>query len=433
MPLRALLLLAAGFAATAAAADWPQWSGPHRDGKSADTGLLKEWPKDGPRLLWKIDTLGGGYSAPAVVGDRIYVLGGDSATAIAKEYLICLNVADGKEVWRTTLNDDPKGPKSLGQNFATWGGGPRSTPAVDSELVYALGATGDLVCVNRKDGKVVWKKNLVSDFGGGVPNWGYTESPLVDGGRVVVTPGGNKGAMIALDKNTGNPLWRCEELTDPANYSSVVIAEVGGVRQYVQQTAKSAVGVRANDGKLLWKEDQLRRRTAVIPTPVVVKGDHVFFTSGYGAGCELIKLEPDGAGGTKATVVYTRNPTVSNHHGGVVEHDGYIYGHNNRQWVCFDPMKGGEEPVWSSNALGKGSVSFADGYLYCYVERDGTLARVKATPDGWQEAGRFTLPVKSAIRPGSGKVWPHPVIANGRLYLRDTEYLCCFDLRQPGA
>jgi outer membrane protein assembly factor BamB len=222
-------------------------------------------------------------------------------------------------------------------------------------------------------------------------------------------------------------------LTDGAGYSSAVAADVGGVRQYVQQTSKSAVGVRATDGKLLWSVDQLQRRTAVIPTPVLVKDDHVFFTAGYGAGCELFKLEPDGPDGTKATVVYTRNPAVSNHHGGVIEHDGHIYGHNNRQWVCFDYMKGDEEPVWSSGEFGKGSIAYADGYFYCYAERDGSVVRIKATPEGWQASGRFALPVKSAIRPGSGKFWPHPVIANGRLYLRDTEHLCCFDLRQPGA
>ena len=432
MSLRASLpLIAAGLVATAAAAaDWPQWRGPNRDGKSADTGLLKEWPKDGPKLLWKIDTLGSGYGAPAVVGDRIYVLGGDSATEVSKEHLICLGLADGKELWRTTLSDKPTAPRNLGRTYATWGGGPRSTPTVDGDRVYVLGAYGDLVCANKADGKVVWKKNIVSDFGGSVPNWAYSESPLVDGNLVVVTPGG-KGAMVALDKGTGDAVWQSKELTDGAGYSSAVVAEVGGVRQYVQQTAKSSVGVRAKDGKLLWQVSELARRTAVIPTPVVA-GDHVFFTSGYGAGCELLKLSPDGSGGTTAEVVYTKNPSVSNHHGGVIEHGGSVYGHSDRAWVCFDYKKGGE-PVWSSTKLGKGSIAYADGHFYLYAEGKGTVAKIKASTEGYEEVGRFELPVKSAIRPSGGRFWPHPVVAHGRLFIRDMEHLCCFDAGKPGA
>ncbi len=436
MSLRAplLVLAAAGFAAAAAAADWPQWRGPHRDGKSADTGLLKEWPKDGPKLLWKIDTLGGGYAAPAVVGDRVYVLGGESARDIAPEYLICLNVADGKEVWRAVLNEHPTGPDALKRMFSTYGGGPRCTPTVDGDSVYVLGGTGDLACVSRADGKVVWRKNLVSDFHGKIPTWGYSESPLVDGDKVVCYPG-SKGGVVALDKKTGNTVWQCKEVTDDAGYSSFVPTEVGGVRQYVTQTGAKGIGVRASDGKLLWRVGEIKRAVAVIPTPVVDKDGYVFFTSGYRAGCELYKLEPDGPGGTKATKVYSQNSVVANHHGGVVQVGDYVYGFSDTgsQWVCYDYKKGGEDPVWGSKKLGKGCLTYADGHFYCYGEQKGTVVLIKAAPDGWQESGRFDVPVKSGIRAPSGKYWPHPVIANGRLYLRDVEYLCCYDVRQPGA
>jgi outer membrane protein assembly factor BamB len=434
MSRRALsLLVAAGFAATAAAADWPQWRGPNRDGKSADTGLLQEWPKGGPKLLWKIDTLGGGYGAPAVVGDRIYILSGESATDFAPEYVVCLNVADGKELWRTKLAEQQTGPEGVQGKFRMYGGGPRSTPTVAGDFVYGLGGTGDLACVATSDGKLVWRKNLAADFGGRVPSWGYSESPLVDDGKVVCCAGG-KGGAVALDAKTGDTVWRCRDLTDDAGYSSFVVAEVGGVRQYVTQTSVKGIGVRANDGKLLWRVGEIGRAIAVIPTPVVAGDGHVFFTAGYRAGCELYKLDPDGSGGTRATKVYSRNKVLDNQHGGVVEVGGYVYGYSDSQrWVCFDYRKGPDEPVWTSNKLGKGSVTYADGHLVCYAESDGTVALVKATPVGWQEAGRFTLPVKSKLRPPGGRFWPHPVVAHGRLYLRDTEHLCCYDVGRPGA
>ena len=434
MSLRALLVFTAtaGFVAAAGAADWPQWRGPNRDGKSAEKGIDKAWPAGGPKLLWKIDTAGAGYGSVAVVGDKVYVLGGESAKEVKPEFLLCLGAADGKEVWRTVLNPNPTGPGGLGRTFSQYGGGPRSVPTVDGDFVYAFGATGDVVCVARAGGKLVWHKNLVKDFGGGVTNWGYSESPLVDGDKVVCTPGG-KGGMVALDKKTGATVWQCKELSDPAGYSSVVVTEVGGARQYVQQTNASGVGVRAADGKLLWRVNELSRRTAVIPTPVV-KDNHVFFTAGYGAGCELVKLEPDGADRTKATKVYTKNSVISNHHGGVIEVGGLLYGFSDsKQWFCYDFLKGGDDLVWTSNKLGKGSITYADGHFVCYGEAKGTVVLIKASKTGWEEAGRFDLPVKSALRPGSGKFWPHPVVANGKLFLRDTEFLLCYDIGGPGA
>ena len=313
-----------------------------------------------------------------------------------------------------------------------WGGGPRSTPTIDGDRLYVLGATGDLVCLNRADGKEVWRKNLVTDFGGKVPVWGYAESVLIDGDKLVVTPGA-KGGVVALDKTTGATVWQCKELTDQAGYSSLVPVVVGGVRQYAQQTMAHGIGVRADDGKLLWEVGEIGRKVAVIPTPVVA-GDLVFFTSGYSAGCETYKLAADGKGGTTATKQFSKNKVVSNHHGGMVQVGDYVYGHSDaKQWVCFDYKTGPDEPTWASNKLPKGSVTFADGCLYCYSETDGTLAKVKATPDGWDEVARFKIPKTSPIRPRQGKVWPHPVVANGKLYLRDYELLYCFDIGPPGA
>lgn len=419
MRLTALVLSLA--ALPAVAADWPQWRGPKRDGKSGDTGLLAAWPDGGPKLAWKLDNVGTGYGQVAVVGDRLYLVGGDAKKG-AKESVSCLSAANGKELWRTPLDT------SAAKFSEGWGGGPRSTPTVANGKLYALGAAGDLVCLDASSGKLLWKKNLVKEFGGGVPQWGYSESPLVDNGNVVVTPG-NKTGMVALKADTGEVAWKCTELTDGAGYAGIIPTDVGGVRTYVTQTMQSAVGVRAADGKLLFKTGEIGRRVAVIPTPVVV-GDLAFFTAGYGAGCECYKLTADGQGGVKAEKVYSKNKVLDNHHGGVIEKDGFVFGHSDRNgWVCFDYKTGPDEPVWKDKGPGKGSIAYADGHFYLYGESNGTLVRIKATSEGYQEVGRFTIPQKSAERKGTqGAIWPHPVVANSKLYLRDYELLFVYDI-----
>jgi len=412
------------------AADWPQWRGPKREGWSGDTGLAKNWPSAGPSLLWKIDDvakLGVGYGAPSVVGNKLFILGADNPKKEAQEYCVCLDARTGKSLWKTPLNTTP------GNFNDNWGGGPRSSPTVDGEYVYVLGATGDLLCLAARDGKLVWRKNLVKDFGGSIPTWGYSESVLIDGEKLVCTPG-SRGGMIALNKRTGETIWQCKDFSDDAGYSSIIAATIADVPQYIQQTMKSGIGVRASDGKLLWKAGEIGRRVAVIPTPIV-HDNQVFYTAGYGAGCELVTLKPDGNGGITPTLAYTKNNVLANHHGGVIRVGKYIYGYSDTQggWVCIEYQTGDPDPVWKSTKLGKGSISYADGYFYCYAEKDGTLARIEASPEGWRETGRFTIPALSKLRPNSGKVWAHPVIANGKLYLRDYELLYCYDLQNPGA
>ncbi|OWK40490.1 PQQ-binding-like beta-propeller repeat protein [Fimbriiglobus ruber] len=423
-----LSALVVGIVGTVRADDWPQWRGPNRDGKSAEKGINVKWPEDGPKLLWSLqnpDAIGTGYGSPAVVGNHLFILGANGPKQDAGEFCTCLNVKDGSKVWQTPLNTTP------GKFLDGWGAGPRATPTVIGDDVYVLGATGNLVCLTKADGKVVWQKNLVTDFGGAIPLWGYSESVLVDGDHVICTPG-KKTGMIALDKKTGKTVWECKEFGDGAGYSSIIPTDIGGVRQYVQQTMSSGVGVRAKDGKLLWKVGEINRSVAVIPTPVVKDG-HVFFTSGYRAGCELYRLEVDGEG-TKATKVYSKNPVMANHHGGVIEFGGKIYGHSDsKQWLCLDYLNDSEDPVWNSSKLDKGSISFADGYFFCYGENKGVLAVIKATDKGWEEVARFSIPKLSPTRPNQGKVWAHPVIANGKLYLRDYEMLYCYDVSQPGA
>ena len=223
---------------SAAQLDWPQWRGPNRDGLSTETGLLKEWPKDGPPLLWKANGLGVGFSGISVAGQRIFTMGERPSA----NHVLALDRADGKILWLT----------SFGKTGAPgWGGfaGPRATPTVDGSLVYALGQYGEVICVNAQDGKEVWRKHLTADFGGPLVEWGFSESPLVDGDQVMSTPGGPKGTMVALNKKTGDLIWQTKDWTDNAHYSSIIIAEIDGVRQYVQLTDKNVAGVAPKDGK----------------------------------------------------------------------------------------------------------------------------------------------------------------------------------------
>lgn len=403
----------------ARADDWPQWQGPNRDNVSKETGLLRTWPKHGPKLLWKYEQAGAGYSGPAVVGDRLYSLGANDRN----EFVFALNVKDGTRLWSTEVAPALRQDK---------GDGPRGNPTVDGDLLYALGGQGDLVCVETATGKKRWQKSLKKDLGGEMMSgWGYAESPLVDGDKVLCTPGGKQGTLAALDKKTGKVLWRSKGLTDKAAYSSIVVGQVGGVRQYVQLTKDGVVGVAADDGRLLWRYPEPGYRTAVIPTPIFHDG-YVFATAGYGAGCDLIHLVPSG-GGAKAEKVYA-NKNLVNHHGGVVLVGEHLYGYSDgRGWVCLDFQTG--KVVWDDKKdLGKGSLTCADGQLYCYAEDSGTLALVEASPAGWKENGRFPIPEKSTIRKRGGtKFWTHPVVANGRLYLRDQDLLFCFDVKDHGA
>ncbi|MGL4512683.1 MAG: PQQ-binding-like beta-propeller repeat protein [Lacipirellulaceae bacterium] len=407
--IRRTALLSLLFLATIAPADdWPQWLGPNRDGLSTETGLLQEWPAEGPKSLWVSRSVGLGYSGPAVVGDRLYLMGtkGDA------EALFCLDTASGDELWSTPLGD-------VYDN--NWGDGPRGTPTVEGGRVYALAAKGTLACIDAKTGEAVWTKSLVDDLGGEVPHWGYSESPLIDGQLVVVTPGGDDGTIAALDKESGDVVWRSTALEDGAHYSSVVAATIHGKLQYVQLLEKRLVGLDPQSGNLLW-EAPWPGSVAVIPTPIA-RDNRVYVTSGYGAGSMLVEVDA----ANKATVVYD-NKVMKNHHGGVMLLGDHLYGHSDGVgWVCQDFATG--KQVWRERSkLGKGAVAYADGRLYCLDEEDGEVVLAEPTTEGWREHGRFKLDPQTERRKPSGRIWTHPVIANGVLYLRDQELLQAFDV-----
>lgn len=417
VPLASLVVADQQFVkAAAAGGNWPTWRGASRDGHSPDSGLLKAWPEGGPKLVWTFSDCGKGYSSPAIVDGRLYYTGSRKG----KAEIICINGADGKEVWSAPIGDDPE----KGYN-THWGAGTRGAPTVSDGLVYAINANGDVVCVSADRGRKKWSKNMLKDFGATkVPSWGYSESPLIDGDKLIVTPGGDKGAIVALDKKSGKTIWQSEGLTDDAQYASVIIAEAQGKKQYVQLFMKNLAGVDAETGKQIWNSKWSGGRTAVIPTPIF-HGGHVYMTSGYGAGCQLLDIS-----GGEAKQVY-KNKVMKNHHGGVVLVDGHIYGFSDGGGVvCQNFMTG--DRIWSERGQGKskGAVHYADGMLYCLDEGERSVFLVEANPEKFVEKGRFTIPKETKLREGTdGKVWTHPVVLNGRLYLRDQDLVFCYDVK----
>jgi len=406
----ALVCLCAA-SSVAVAADWPQWRGPNRDDISTETGLLKDWPSGGPRLVWKSTGLGAGYSAVSVVGDKLYTAGDVNDASL----VLALSNNDGKQVWAGKFGK----PGAPG-----WGGfaGPRATPTVDGDLLFTVNQWGEMVCLQIADDKEVWRKDFTKDFGGQRPEWGFSESPLVDGDKVIVTPGGDQGAIVALNRKTGALLWQTKDFTDQAQYSSLIIAEIGGVRQYIQLTMANVVGVSA-DGKVLWRAPR-KGNTAVIPTPIYDSG-FVYVTSGYEVGCNLFKVSSADNKFT-ADQVYA-NHVMVNHHGGVIKVGDYVYGYSDdKGWTCQD-FKTGDAKWQEKEKFGKGSIAYADGHFYLREDKDGgqgTVVLIEASPEGFKEHGRFDQPDRS-----SKNSWSHPVIANGRLYLRDQDVLLCYDLK----
>ena len=415
--LAAAMLAVTAFAAHAA--NWPQWRGPQRNGHSTETGLLAEWPAAGPQLLWKRTELGGGYSTPAVVGEQLYILGSKDAD---NEFVQALAVnKDGEQLWERRVGKvgepDQKPPYP----------GARSTPTVDGDGMYVLGSDGDLLCLDAANGEMRWQKSLRADFGGKPGEWAYSESPLVDGDLVVVTPGGPDATLVALNKNSGEEVWRSPiEGGDEAGYSSVVISNAGGVKQYVQFLGKGVVGVDAATGKPLWRYDRTAQGSpANIPTPLV-HGDLVYTASGRG-GAGLIKLNAVEENGERKFVVEEKyfEGNLPKAIGGTVLVGEYMYGTTNDALMCVELATG--EVKWRDRAIGAASICVADGRLYLHGE-NGDVALVEATPEAYREKGKFTPP--DAPDRGKSKAWAYPVVADGKLYIYDTGALWCFDVRE---
>lgn len=397
------------------AADWPQWRGPGRNGHSTEVGLAKAWPKEGPSLVWRVADLGNGYAAPSVVGDRLYVLGNEG---LEDEFVEARQSRDGQRVWRTRLGKvgNPR------QNPAFPAA--RSTPTVDGDAVYALGSDGDLVCVQRSDGAVRWRRSLRSDFAGKPGEWAYSESPLVDGDVLVVSPGGSESPVVALNKRSGEILWKAAlPETDAASFASPIALETGGVRQYVLLAQKGLVGLEATSGKLLWRFDKaVSRYGANIPSPLA--GGDVVYAGSAGTGGGAVRLQASGAGAVTAEPLYfeSKLPTAI---GGAVKVGDFLYGTTAQALLCAEFATG--RIRWEERSIGAASSCVAEGRLYLHGE-NGEVAMVEASPEGYRERGRFTPPDRPK-HAGMEKSWAYPVLADGRLYLRDHAVMWCYTVK----
>ncbi len=405
------------------AADWPQWQGPDRTGVSKETGLLKQWPKEGPPLAWKATNLGGGYSTPCVAKGRVFGMGYRHGAKIGRVFAIDLYRNDEEIVWAL---DEKTGHELWATKIASrvggvgYGEGPRCTPTIDGNKLYALGVDGDLVCLDVEKGKELWHKSLKKDFGGGRPGWGFCESPLIDGDKLIITPGG-KNTIVALDKNSGETIWKAAvPKGDGAHYSSAIVAEIAGQRQYIQFVAGGVISVGASDGEFLWRYDAPHNGTANCSTPIFSDG-RVFAASSYGTGGGLAEISK-ADGKYDAKQVYFEKK-MQNHHGGMVLVDGYLYGEGGGRLRCIEFKTG--NAGWDDGKPGKGSIAYADGLLYYRNEgKDGEVFLVEANSKEYVEKGRFKQPERS-----KHNAWPHPVIANGKLYLRDQNVLLCYDIK----
>lgn len=415
----AVLVLPAGLFA-APPTDWPGWRGPNRDALSPDTGLLTEWKPSGPPLAWKAAGLGVGFSSVAIAGGRIFTMG-DKGEA---QQVIALDRADGRILWTA----------KVGPPWNDESGGPRGTPTVDGDLVYAIGTEGDLVCVEAATGKERWRRSLARDFGGEMMSmWKFSESPLVDGDQLIMTPGSRSAGLVALDKTTGKEIWRTvlpdlgSRGRDGAGYSSIVISNAVGVKQYVQLLGRGLVGVRASDGKFLWGYNRIANHVANISTPIV-RAKWVFASTGYQTGAVLLELQKAGDGVQAREIYFLEPGTLQNHHGGLVLVGDYLYaghGHSKGFPICLEFTTG--KVAWGGDirnaGTGSAAVAYADGNLV-FRYQNGTVVLIEANPAGYKEKGSFVIP---GVKDPS---WSHPVVLDGTLYLREQDTLFAYDVRR---
>lgn len=427
--LRTALLALGGLALLSSpttAEDWPQWRGPNRDAKSVEVGLFSKWDADGPPLLGKVEGLGDGYAGVAVVNNTAYTTGNKDGAQVVS----AIDTMSGKILWQTPVTGNVPQHDYEGS---------RSTPSIDGNRLYVVTSSGAIVCLGTKDGSEVWVRDFSDWNGKMMSGWGYSESPLVDGDLVLCTPGGSKGMIVALDKKFGKQIWVStlpsygdeqavggKGLKDGAGYSSIVISSGGGVKQYIQLVGRGVIGVRASDGKFLWRYERVANGTANIPTPIVT-GNYVFTSTAYGTGAALLELSAAGNDSVQVEEVYWLEANqMQNKHGGMVLVDGYVYsgtGNGDGLPICVEFESG--EKSWGpvrGEGSGEASMIYADGHLV--VRRDdGTVMLLKANPESFDLVNSFMPEFQQ------GKSWAHPVIANGKLYLREQGTLLVYDAK----
>ena len=395
----AAAIVSAASSAPAGGADWSGWRGPNRDGKSTDTGLLQQWPANGPPLRWQAGGIGEGYSSVAVADGAVYITGSQNNQCV----ISCFNAA-GERQW-----EKEHGP--------AWTGGPggvRGTPVIDEGRLYLISGHGKIACYQAADGAEIWTAEM-SQFGGKPGHWGFTESPLILGDKVIIGPGG-KQCLIALDKRTGEKIWTSPGNGGSAHYTSAIHIVHAGIPMIIHGNSAGIFAVDPDDGRVLWQNDFSAGNTANCPTPGYSNG-YVFWANGYGKGGICLKLER--AGRSVSAVEVYKTEEMDCHHGGFVLHEGYVYGNHGGGWNCLELATG--KRMWRSRGPGKGSLCFADGMLYLFGEKNGQAELVAARPDSFDSSGSFKVA-------GEGPSWSHPVVTGGLLYLRYADNLYCFDV-----
>lgn len=388
--------------------EWKSFHGSDRQNKSAETGLLTNWPANGPALALTISGLGDGYCSVSIAGGQLYTSGDiDNLTYV---YAYDLN---GKLIWKK-----PNGSSwDVKVSWASSYNGSRSTPTYDNGIVYHLSEAGKLTAYNSKTGAEIWSRELTKDFNAQIPEYGFSESVLIDGNNLYVKPSGQTGFQVCLNKMTGETVWVTNGIPGVYAYNSLIIKDFGGYRQLIGASSDCYYGIDTKTGTLLWKVD-FKNEYSVNCTDAVSFNEYVFLSSGAGGGCMLVRLKSSGK--TISVENVWKTQLMDNYHGGIIFHNGYIYGAGNtaRNWFCIDLLTG--KQMWKSPGIG--SLTFADGMLYLYDEK-GTIKLVKATPDKFEKTGEFKVPAG-----GKGAYWAHPVVCGGRLYLRYADKLFAYNI-----
>ncbi len=408
---RAVLVLLSLPASATLAADWPQWRGPDRTNVSKEAGLLDEWPKDGPPLAWKAAGLGDGVVPVSVAGGRVFTTGNLDNEVVCT----ALSEKDGKELWTAKL-----GPAAKETSIMRWLA--QAAPTVDGERVFAVTANGDYVCLAADTGKVIWKKHFTEDFEGKKGSgWGFCDYPLVDGDQLIVCLGGNKNTVAALDKKTGKLIWACPIMGEGSAHSVLIVAEIDSVKQYVVHLTKGLYGI-STEGKLLWKYEGLRNGIANTHAPIS-RGSEVFFANGYNTGHALLKVAKKDETWTAKEVYWAKQPYVP-WLGSPTSLGDHVFVTTTGGLTCLEWKTG--NAVWIEEKLGRCMNTIADGKLFVRIQR-GNMILAPADVKEWKRTSEFTPP-----RPDKGQpAWTFPVVANGRLYIRDYDTLLCYDVRDP--
>lgn len=385
-----------------------QWRGPNRDGIFQEKNLLKEWPAEGPKMRWSFEELGTGQGSVAVANDRVFITGIPD-TLTSEGFLFSFDLK-GQLLWK----------KSYGKDWTGIFPGARSTPTVVDNLVYIESGNGSINCLDAQNGQMVWSVDFFKDLQADSVQFGFSESPLIDGDKIYCTPGGKVNNVVALNRFTGQKIWSSPAYGEIATYCSPIVVNHNGQRLLVNLTSTSIIGLDADNGQMYWRFHQFQDNKIHGNTPVYFDGKILALSASRkdSSGLVMLKLSPDGK---KAEIAW-RNKEYTNLMGGFILKDGFVYGstHIQPKWFCVDTTTGLTKYI--AKELGGGPVIYADGLFYCYAEKDGIMALADGTPEQFRIISQFKVPL------GTAQHWAHPVVANGQLYVRHNNAVMVYDI-----